>query len=216
MDSLSAGVTSLDSIPEALEDVAGVRSVKPTGLTLMSKEVEYAVTVSKGKLNAQALAKALSKKTGLKGELEPVETWCLSASCSWSRDRAVKPPSIGTLTAPLGRVEGVTAVAVTAAQELQVSGYVPHLSTAQLLNALKALGWEASVQTEQVGLKVKGAETPEQLEKARAKLAQAPGVVEAKADKSGGITLVREKGRGSIERLNRALHGTGYCVELSG
>lgn len=203
----SKGAEDCGQLCAALEGLPGVQAVKPTGLTLMTREAEIAVTVVKGKATPQALRKAFAK-AGVQAEPEMVDTWHLSLAPAKQPAELVK--------SALAKVEGVTAVAVAGSGEVKVSGYAPHVSTEQLLNAVKAAGREATVQTEQVAVKVKGADSPGKLEEAKGRLAQAMGVLEAKAGKDGAIALVREKGRGGRDCLNHALKGTGWSVEFSG
>ena len=198
--------TNWDAVGETLEE-AGVRSVKPTGLTLLTREVEVAAVVNKGKATPATVAQGLLK-AGLKAELEGKDTWSLFLGDISGKDPGLKA---------LRRVAGVEEATGDNKGMLQVTGYSPHVSTSQLMTALQSAGVsKVKVQTEEVQVKVKGAETPEQVEQARAKLAQAAGVVEAKSDKSGVIVLVREKGRGGLPALNRALKAAGWSAELVG
>ena len=190
----------------------GVRACKATGLALMTRENEVAVTVNKGKVAPAALVQALAK-AGYPAEPEPLDTWSLTLTFV---GKAGSPPPLDGMRKTLAQLEGVTEVSCKGPLEIQVSGYAPHVSTAQLLKAASDPGvWEAGVRTEQVSLKVKGADCEEKLSQARAKLALVMGVVEAKAEK-GQIQLTREKGRAALGRLNKALQGTGCSVELAG
>ena len=162
------------------------------------------VLFRRGSLIQESLPQALNATGVFRAALQEKETWTLDLSPGASAVAAEKARS------GLMLLSGVTN-AVLREGELEVTGFVPRVSTDMILKLLGASGCPAAVRVETVALQVEGA-SGEGLQQALERLSRTPGVFQV-AQEGATLRLVRETGRAGLSRLNRALDGTGCFLK---
>ncbi len=163
------------------------------------------VQFKRGTLVEESLSQAVNATGQFKAALQQKETWTLDLSpgaCEAAAEQA---------RAGLTHLSGV-ANAVLRPGELEVTAYVPRVSTDMILKVAASAGCPASVRVETVALRVEGAVSEEVL----GRLAKVPGIY--RVEKSGegdgpSLRLTREMGRAGLTRLNRILDGTGCSLK---
>lgn len=196
-------MTCKDCVDKVRGALMGVDGVQDADVSLDPPEA--VVLVAKNQASTSKLAQAVAR-AGFKAEPQATESWSLNLTSGVSR--------LAEARQALLALPGVTNV-TAAANTLSVTAYAPHVSTQALLAAVRKAGASASVDTEELKLRLKGPGTPQDLEKAAAKLATVRGVVTVKPspEEASVVSLIREKGRAEMKLLDKALAGTDWSLE---
>lgn len=167
---------------------------------------EAVVLFKQGSLIQESLVQALDATGRFAAALQEKETWTLDLSPGASDASAER------LRSGLMLLSGVTN-AILRPGELEVTAYVPRVSTDMILKIASSSGCPASVRVETVTLRTEGAVSEEVL----ARLSKVPGASKVERVKDGpALRLTRETGRSGVNRLNRVLDGTGCSVKAAG
>jgi hypothetical protein len=169
---------------------------------------EAMVQFRRGALVEESLPQAVNATGQFAAALQAKEAWTLDLSPGTS-DTAAEQARSGLML-----LSGVTN-AVLREGELEVTAYVPRVSTDMILKIVASSGCPASVRVETVALRVEGAISEEVL----GRLSKVPGISRVEKEEEGdgpALRLTREMGRAGVTRLNRILEGTGCSVKAAG